>query len=162
MTKVLEYSILTDSHGLGYLRELESVAKPQLHYPTARRRKFRTDYEMDGSHGGFVGPFVSIVSQGLYKIETVDALMNSGIAYLVDTAILYRTHQIGLGNRHPGHYVGKRGKHIMNDVARNVIVVQIRHGQPAHLRIMFFKQLLYVLQVRHTPYNTPDFPKTKP
>ena len=38
----------------------------------------------------------------------------------------------------------------MNDVARQIIVMQKRHGQPVHLRIMCFEKLLYVISVRHT------------
>ena len=38
----------------------------------------------------------------------------------------------------------------MNDVARQIIVMQKRHGQPVHLHIMRFEKLLYVISVRHT------------
>lgn len=38
----------------------------------------------------------------------------------------------------------------MDDVAREIIVVQKCHGQPEHLRVMCFEKLLYVVSVSHT------------
>ena len=82
--------------------------------------------------------------------------MDSAITDMIETAVLHRSEKIAAGHEGVVSTVEQRGKHIVDNVARQIIVMQQTHGKAVHLRIMCFEKPLYVVSVRHTPYiHTP-------
>lgn len=79
--------------------------------------------------------------------------MDSAITDMIQTAVSDRSQKIAAGHEGVVSTVEQRGKHIVDNVARQIIVMQQSHGEPEHLRIMCFEKPLYVVSVRHTPYR---------
>ena len=76
--------------------------------------------------------------------------MNLTIAYMIQATVSYRFEQIGAIYVKRGFGAEKGSKHIMDNVARQVIIMQEHRGQPVHLRVMCFEKQLYIGSFYHT------------
>lgn len=130
------YRSLAYAHNRCYSRERHAFGKSHFHDATGLRRDiviYHIVYPLDCL---LVGPFLFVIFLIIEKITLRYALVDPAVAYMIETAVADSLLKIPSRNRKVGISVEQGHEHIMDDVARKIIVVQKRHGQPVHLRIM--------------------------
>lgn len=130
------YRSLAYAHNRCYSRERHAFGKSHFHDATGLRGHlilYKCVYPLDCL---FIGPFLIVVFLIIEKITLRYALVNSAVAYMIETAVADSLLKIPSRYRKVGISVEQGHEHIMDDVARKIIVVQKCHGQPVHLRIM--------------------------
>lgn len=88
--------------------------------------------------------------------------MDSAVTDMVQTPVAYSRQEIAAGDCDAGFLFQQPGKHILDDVASKVFIVQKGNRQPVHLRVMCFEKPLYVVSVRHTPIRHTTSAKLNP
>ena len=153
---------LADVHGRRYAGKRQPFGKSQLDDSPRLRRNLMADKRINLVDGLVVRPVFRVIFIGVEKIQTGTALMNPAVTDMIETAVAHSFQKIAPGEGNSGATVEQRGKHIMDDVARTVIVVQKHHGQPVHLRIMCFEKRLYVIPTGHTSIRHTTTSKLNP
>ena len=143
--------------------EWHTIGKTQFNDAPCLRRNVITYQTVNSCYCFIIRTFLNVVFLIVKEISVGYALMNLTVTDMVQAAVPDRFQQIAPVDMETWVSVKQRGKHIMDDVARKIIVMQKCRGQPVHLRIMCFEKLFYVVPVRHIYTNkTHNIHKTQP
>ena len=116
-----------------------SVRKTQFHDAACLRRDVIVYQAVNPGYGLLIRPIFTVVLLIVKEITVDYALMDPAVADMVETTVPDRSEQITCVGKDGPVTVEQRCKHIMDDVARKITVMQKCLGQPVHLRIMRFE-----------------------
>ena len=150
MTQMTVHRRLAYTHCSCDTSERHSITEAQLHHSSCLWRDIIAYQAVNPGYRFLVRPVFSVVFLIVKEIPVGNALMDIAVTDMVEAAVPDSFEQISTAYKEVSTPVEQLRKHIMDNVARKVIVVQKRRGQPVHLRIMCFEKPLYVISVSHT------------